>query len=219
METTRPISDLIQGALQPGRTTRLCAPTGWKPHLDDYDPSLKAAKAACAGFVADMEANAEPYWLTLLGVTGCGKSFLMGQVFREATRINPGNPKNNPIWPPDWDDNQAHVYTGRRPYALRYDEGGLASRMRNGQYDLPRELRDEFFVCLDEVGIVRDPTNFISEAVGTLCEARLGRWTMFASNFSLQEISDRMDDRIASRMLRNGNKVVVITAGDYALHA
>jgi hypothetical protein len=167
--------------------------------------------------VADMEKGADPYWLTLQGPFGCGKTMLMRQVFEQAKRINPGNPANNPIWPPEWESSEQHVYTGRRPYALIYDEGGMASRMRAGQYDLPRELRDDYFVALDEIGVTRDPTNFIAEAISTFCDVRLRSWTMLATNLSLQEIADRMDGRIASRILRSGNKFIAITAGDYAL--
>lgn len=217
METTQPIKDLIHGALIARPITRTSSPTGWRPQFDDYESSLKLAATACACFVADMEAGNEPYWLTLQGTFGCGKTMLLRQVFAQAKRINPGNPANNPIWPPDWDDNEQHCYTGRRPYALIYDEGGLASRMRAGEYNLPRELRDDYFVALDEIGVTRDPTNFISEAVSTFCDVRLRGWTMLATNLSLQEIAERMDARISSRMLRDQNKVVCITAGDYAL--
>lgn len=189
----------------------------WEPDIDAYEPSLVAAKAACVRFVCDMEGNADPYWLTLQGTFGCGKTMLMRQVHREAKRINPGNPANCPIWPPDWQTNKDLEYNSRRPYAHLYDEGGLISRMRAGHYELPRELGGDWFVAVDEVGIVRDPTNFVAEAIATLCETRLRKWTMFATNLSLQEISERMDARIASRMLRDGNKFISITAGDYAL--
>ena len=177
------------------------------------------AKLACESFVAAMEVDCDPYWLTLTGVTGCGKTYLLRQVFREAKRINPGNPANTPIWPPDWETNGARSHDASRPGCFLYDEGGFASRMRNGAYDLPRAHYDDFFVGFDEVGVTRDPTNFISEAVGTLCDVRLRRWTMFCTNLSLQEISERMDARIASRMIRSGNKVIEINAGDYALRA
>jgi len=169
-----------------------------------------------------MERGAAPYWLTLQGRFGCGKTYLMDQVFRQAKRINPGNPANNPIWPPDWKVRRVehtNIYDGRRPYALRYDEGGLASRMRNGDYTLPRSLGDDWFVAMDELGVTRDPTNFVADAMTTFCDIRLCRWTMIATNLTLQEIAERMDARIASRILRHENKLVSIAAGDYALRA
>lgn len=167
-----------------------------------------------------MERGDAPYWLTLTGVNGCGKTFLGRQIFDQAKRINPGNPSNSPIWPPtaleSWGEG-VNTYTTARPYALWFDEGGLASRMRSGDYNLPRTLRDDFFVGLDELGATRDPSNFISEAIGMLAEARLNRWTFFATNLTLAEIADRMDARISSRLIREQNRVVVIEATDYAL--
>ena len=129
------ISDLIPG-LTPKLTTTAesqttaSKSTGWRPQFDAYEPSLKAAAQACAKFVADMERDVTPYWLTLTGVNGCGKSYLMRQVFAEAKRINPGNPSNNPIWPPNWQDSTQRVYEGRRPYVLMLNEQDVAARMR-----------------------------------------------------------------------------------------
>jgi hypothetical protein len=168
--------------------------------------------------VADMERGAPPYWLTLIGINGCGKSMLMRQVFKEAQRVNPGNPSNNRIWPPNWQEfgGGVNVYTNTRPYCLLFDEGAFAGQMRDGDYYLPRNLRSDYFVGFDELGVARDPTNFIADAVTQLCENRLGRWTTFASNWSLKDIAERMDARISSRMIRDGNVVVSIRAGDYA---
>jgi len=175
------------------------------------------AALACECMVADMEAGNEPYWLTLQGVNGCGKTYLLGQVYEQAKRINPGNPLNNPIWPPDWETSQRKVYEGGRPATHRMEEQVFSSYLRTGRYNFVNELRDDFFLAFDEVGATRDPTNFIAEGVGTLCDNRLGKWTMFCTNLTLGEIAERMDARISSRMLRNENKFIAITAGDYAL--
>lgn len=89
--------------------------------------------------------------------------------------------------------------------------------MRDGEYNLPSSMRGDFFVAFDELGVERDPTNFISNAVSEFCENRIGKWTMFATNFTLSEIAEQMDARIASRMVRDRNQVVAIKARDYAL--
>ena len=203
-------------------TTQSTSPalTNWKPELDAYDFSLQSARSACAKFVAAMESGAQPYWLTFTGVNGCGKTMLARQVFEQAKRINPGNPANNPIWPPDALERAAegvNVYEPSRPYCIWIKEGDLASRMRGGEYGLPEDLRGDYLVALDELGISRDPTNFVSEAVGRLCDNRIGRWGIFCTNFTLNEIKERMDGRIASRLVRDDNLVVQITSGDYAL--
>lgn len=192
----------------------------WAPQFDAYEPSLLSAKATLARFVADMGSGAvQPYWITLTGVNGTGKTMLMKQVFDQADRLNPGNPKNNPIWPPDFATNGRRRYEGgERPYVMWLDERMLAQRMRSGQeWDLAARYRGDFFVAFDELGSVRDPTNFISDALATFCESRLRGWTMFTTNLSLKEIAERIDARVASRLIRDGNTVVQITARDYAL--
>lgn len=200
--------------------TTLTPPSGWRPSLDAYCPDLIAARDACAKFVADMEAGEEPYWLTLCGVNGTGKSMMMRQVFEQAKRINPGNYANNPIWPPNWKESGkegVNIYNDRRPYCIALDEASLARRMRGGEYDLPVDLRGDFFVTLDELGVERDPTNFIANSLSKLCENRIGKWTMFATNLSLKEITERIDARVASRLIRDGNRFININARDYAM--
>lgn len=215
----QPIKDLIPAAIirlttTPSSEVKL---SGWRPVIDAYEPSLAVAADACAKFVADMEHRAEPYWLTLSGRNGCGKTMLAKQLFAEAKRINPGNPKNNPIWPPDWQTNEEKVYSGSRPYCLWFDEADFAAKMRAGQYDLPETVRTDFLVVLDELGFVRDPTNFVADAIATLAQKRLKSWMIWATNLNLSEIAERIDARIASRLIRDGNVVVQIKSGDYAL--
>jgi DNA replication protein DnaC len=70
---------------------------------------------------------------------------------------------------------------------------------------------------MDELGMTRDPTNFISDSIGRLVESRLGKWTVWCTNLKVGEIQERMDGRIASRLIRDENKVISIKAGDYAL--
>jgi DNA replication protein DnaC len=164
-----------------------------------------------------MEAGEDPWWLTFSGVNGSGKTMLARQVFEQAKRINPGAHENNPIWPPDWQTSGEHTYRMRRPYCLWFDERTFAGRLRGREYDLADELRDDFFVVLDELGTVRDPTSFIADKLGELAERRLNRWTMWTTNLTLAEIAERLDARITSRLIRDGNRVVRIEASDYAL--
>ena len=201
----------------PPITPERSKPPAWRPVLDLYDPSLVVAAAACATLVADMERGTEPYWLTLVGVNGCGKTMLARQVHEQAHRINPGNPQNNPIWPPNWSADKQEVYRERRPNCVWIDERAFASRVRSGEYDLPDSLRADWCVAFDELGTVRDPTNFIADQISSLAERRLRRWMIWTTNLNAQEIGERIDARVSSRLIRDRNRVVKITAGDYAL--
>lgn len=164
-----------------------------------------------------MDTGAEPYWLTLIGEFGCGKTMLAEQIFSAAEVINPGNPANNPIWPPDWAENGRHAYDAQRPYCIFLNERRLVQRVGSGEYDLPEYLRADFLVVLDELGFSRDPSNFASEITARLALNRARGWMVWCSNLTLDQINDRIDGRISSRMIRGDNRLVEIKAGDYAL--
>lgn len=57
----------------------------------------------------------------------------------------------------------------------------------------------------------------VADALFRLANARIGRWTVWTSNLTHREISDSIDARLASRLIRDGNKGIRITAPDYAL--
>jgi DNA replication protein DnaC len=193
--------------------------TGWQPEIDTYEPSLRAAKTSVAAFVAQMDSGASPHWLTLTGCPGSGKTMLARAIHAQAVRINPGNPATNPIWPPDWQESQAHVYVGRRPNAVWLESAKFARRLREGEFDLPEYLRADFFVALDDLGAARDKSDFVADALYRLADSRMNRWMVWTTNLTLSEMAERLDDRIASRLIRDENKLVQIKAGDYALRS
>ncbi len=170
----------------------------WRPKLDAYHPSLVAAADACAQFVADYTANRAPYWLTLSGPTGCGKSMLLEQVHRRIARVHHG-----------WDP------TCGRCDPRSFDAYGFTSRMRSGEYELPKELASASMLSFDDLGASRDTTGFVADSLCWLAEMRLGRWTMWTTNLDSAALVQRIDERFVSRLIRAGSRVVTITAGDY----
>lgn len=70
---------------------------------------------------------------------------------------------------------------------------------------------------LDDLGASRDKTGYTGECLFRLCNARVGKFTLFTTNLDLKGISERIDPRIASRLIRDGNEFKAITAGDYAI--
>ena len=163
-----------------------------------------AARDAAARFIADMSVGHEPYWLTLLGVPGTGKTFLAKQTFEQTRPYNPGN---SALW----------IGPKHRPYCMWLDASRFGERMKDGEYNLPETLTDDWCICLDDLGAQRDKSDFIADGIYRLCLRRVGKWTIFTSNLTLDEISARVDDRVASRLVRDENKVVTLDCGDYAL--
>lgn len=185
--------------------------TAWRPHLDAYEPSLARAAAACSQYVSDIAAGADPYWLTLSGVPGSGKTFLARQTFLAAAKFNHrGNAPvclTNPRDPAD-----------RRPDCVWLDSTRFADRLLAcREFDLPEYLARDFLVAYDDLGAARDKSDFLADALYRLCNHRLARWTIFTTNLTLEEISTRIDDRVASRLIRDRNLGLSLKAGDYAL--
>jgi DNA replication protein DnaC len=182
--------------------------------LDDYDPSLKKAAEAAARFVADVAAGKSPYWLTLTGTQGAGKTLLAKQIFGEASKFNPGNA---PVWVAG---NGIYDPARRRPRCAWFTAPQFKDRMLGGEYDLPEYLRADFLVAIDDLGAARDTKDHAAaEGFYRLADNRMGRWMIWTTNLTLDEIAQRLDPRLSSRLIRDDNRLVTITAKDYALHA
>ncbi len=194
--------------------------TGWRPTLELWHPKVRQAADAAAKLVAEMELGLTGRWLSLLGDSGAGKTMLARQIFEQAKRINPGNPANSPIWPPDWFEKRRpgeHSYTASRPYCMWFETSKIADDMRDGAWNLPESLTDDFCVVVDDLGASRDKTDFLADALYRIANRRLGKWTIWTANLSLEELQDRIDPRLSHRLIRDDNVVVTLDCGDYAL--
>jgi hypothetical protein len=191
--------------------TRVSPTSNWRPTLEEWEPSLTRAASAAAKFVADIEAGADPYWLTLSGEPGCGKTLISTATFRQAAKSCEAATANHP--------QQTGVYSERRrrPGTRWIDETRFAQLfLDDKQYDLPEHLAIEWLVCYDDLGSKRDAKDLIGDALYRLTNQRLGKWTLWSTNFSMEEIAKRIDPRVSSRLIRDNNRLVTITAGDYA---
>lgn len=169
------------------------------------DPELKHMFEAAQVFAASINYT-EPYWLTLTGKSGIGKTHLARAVWKQWMDQNRFEVK--------FDKARNRIYGNTGSY-INWRE--LCSQLRSGDYDWIETLCREDFVILDDIGSERDPTGFIASNTDILLNGRLRKWTMITTNLSLKEIADKMDTRIASRMLRDGSVVVECKALDYNL--
>jgi DNA replication protein DnaC len=164
-------------------------------------------------FLAEMEAGKPGRWLTLTGKQGVGKTFLARQILERSKLSNPGRVS---LWSPLGASGTMQD-RDRRPYCIWLDATRMAERMRGGEYDLPESFGPDWCLVVDDIGTARDRTDFLAEGLYRLANSRLGKWTVFTSNLGLQEIAERIDPRFASRLIRDENRIVTITAPDYAL--
>lgn len=166
-------------------------PTQWQPAADTSEPTFAKAARNVALMVAAIRAGKRPgKWLTLSGLPGVGKTMLANQAFAE-------------------------VRTFARSYAF-VKARDFADELYAGNYTIPRMFERMEFVVFDDLGAVRDRSDLIANAVAEFAGVREGKWTLWTTNLTLDQVRE-IDPRIASRLIRDGNRFVRIEAEDYAL--
>ena len=170
----------------------------WQPTADTSDPTVAKACRFISAFIAAIRAGKRPgKWLTLSGVSGTGKTMLATQAFAEV-----------------------------RSFAFSYAfvrERDFDAELRSGNWTIARMFERMDFVVFDDLGATRDTSGLLTNAIAELIAYRERKWTLWTTNLDLDSDDPnaatikRMDPRIASRLIRDGNQFVRIAATDYAL--
>lgn len=158
---------------------------------------LETMVDAAATFIEQAQTKRQPHWLSFCGPSGTGKTHLASAVFSSLKTA--------------FADHESLICG-----ALKFTWPRLLPRLREGAYFLLDDIRDANLVFLDDFGTER-PTEFALEKLYEIIESRSRKWTILTSNLSAQQIAERMDTRIASRLIRDGSQVVDVVAKDFNL--
>lgn len=174
-------------------------------------------KVTAAGFVDDMENARHPYWLSLLGTSGAGKTMLAKIIwrhFRDRFHMEID-------WPATRETQGPNCPYGR---IIRHRGGyinwgdAINNRMLKGDYDFLEDMREYRFFVIDDIASEYERHRELSASkLYNVMEARLGKWTVLTANLSLEQIGNSLDTRIASRMLRNASVVMDVNVPDFNL--
>lgn len=161
------------------------------------DPVLEGMEKAASAFSAETYSKSAPRWLSFLGRTGTGKTFLADLLL---TVCHPGLSRHPTL------------ANGLR----RHYWPTLLEKLRDQKYWLMAEIAEANLVFLDELVLEHDPTGFAKDKLCEILGRRIGKWTIFTSNLDLEQF-ERIDPRITSRLIRGANTVKICNTTDYSL--
>lgn len=200
MTTEQILDRLEQQCIAPAATTADPAATSSAklPRLDlaTVHDSVREAHAATRKWAGDiLHARTSPYWLTLYGNCGCGKTLLASHA-REFLRTI-GSRAELRNWP-------------RVLEAIYRKEEGILEQMKTVDV-----------LILDDVGAEytasAKTSQYSASRLYLLAEARLGKWTLITSNLDYHGMHREIGARFASRIYRHNAVVVDMSkAADYS---
>lgn len=168
---------------------------------------------ATARFLADMWNFQRPYALTFLGPSGVGKTMLARLATAFFTRHMAGHKLDRDLCRPDeiWRCQGGFLDWG----------DALRTMLNTSQWERMSSYRGDFFLVLDDVMAESEKVRELSAAkLFEILNARQGRrWTIINGNCDLETVNDRLDPRIASRLIRDGNVCIELppSTPDWAL--
>jgi DNA replication protein DnaC len=155
-------------------------------------PSVKSAHTAATAWYRAITRREQPYWLTLFGTSGCGKTFLARHI-RSALRKKGIDCQ---LW--NWGTSFDEIVSP--------DSHLMAHLIR-----LP-------VLILDDIGTGYTTSDKAADLHASklyeILESREKKFTLITSNLSPQDIKDRLDCRISSRLFRPPHKIIDLSMAD-----
>lgn len=183
----------------------------WK--FEVYDPALAIVMPAVHRFCSDVlnyreQRDVVPYWLTVLGPSGVGKTLALRQAFRMLSH-------NGFLWEID-------TATGDRLPQCAH----LKPMEDLRDWEAPGAYADYDLLYIEDIGAgatidgtgrAKGAAAVTASRVNELLMSRVAKWTLLDANLTLGEISTQLDPRVASRLKRDGSLLLEIpsTVRDY----
>lgn len=208
------------------RSKRWIISRGWGlvgNETEDELSKLNEAFNEASIFLASMMCGIEPYWLTLTGNSGTGKSMLARAVAKYITEYGFAIYRDTVA-------KELDASNPRRSFSYAQEGASFCRWSEINPLDASsREYHDracsDWFKVIDELkpenpehftntdtGISGfRPKPYEANSMGNLAEKRLRKWTIFTSNYQRKAIASLWDVRIASRLTRDGSIVVDMT--------
>jgi len=144
----------------------------------------------------------DPYWCSLLGAAGTGKTHLAEACRQKIT------------------DYTLDLYKDKKGRNKRHTVGFIywvevVAKLRAGDYYLIDSYSKKDILFIDDFG-AEQKTEFSIGGANELFNKRCRKWTFITSNLSLDDISKQIDERISSRLIRGGNVVTETNAIDFS---
>lgn len=173
------------------------------------DPALISMLSACRNFCRCMSFGTySPYWLSLLGTSGAGKTMLTIRISRFFNKYLEGK----------LDEQRSNEREQWRRKGGMLEWNRCVSKMVSEQdYGFLRQTEEDWFLAIDDIGAEYDRHKelSVSKLYQIFCQ-RNNKWMVITANLSAESIS-QMDARVGSRLFRNGGVVVDVEVPDFNL--
>lgn len=164
------------------------------------EKNLEEMLSKAEAYLSDLVTQKNPRWITFSGKSGVGKTMLAKNIYSEFYENHRYYERENGT-------------TGRYDCGF-YSATKITNTIRAGDFGIIEQLKREHLVCIDDI-LAEHPSDFIASQWYDILNARLGKWTILTTNKTLNQIANEVDARIASRIIRDNNELIICDTKDY----